>query len=191
MVLVVLYLAIDIVLQFLPPHYSVVSDAESNLAVGPFGWAMQVNFASRAVMSGCVVAAIVSTGGSSRPKIIGCALIAFAGFCSLMLVFFATDVNRPGEFGMTPRTMIGAVHVYFATAGFVAILLGMLLLTPWVGRTLRRRPATIFLVTACAGLLSLAFSLAVVPQIVGIAERLCLIGILGWAYVVCREIRRL
>jgi hypothetical protein len=35
MALVALYVLIDIVLQLLPPHYSVVSDAESDLAVGP------------------------------------------------------------------------------------------------------------------------------------------------------------
>lgn len=190
MALVVLYIVIDVVLQLLPPHYSVVSDAESNLAVGPFGWAMQFNFASRAVMSGCLVATIWLTGRPSRRNATGCALIAVAGLASLALVFFATDVNRPGDFGMTPRTVVGTFHVTIATAGFIAILLGMLLLVPWAAQTLRGPAPTVFLAIAVAGLMSLATSLAFLPQVAGLAERLCLIGILGWAFVVCLGVRR-
>ena len=121
---------------------------------------------------------------------VGCTLIAFAGVCSLALVFFATDINVPGEFGMTPRTVIGTVHVFFATAGFIAILLGMLLLTPWINRTLPSRSATVFLIIACVGLVLLALGLLVFPRVVGVTERICLIGILGWAFEVCRVTRR-
>lgn len=190
MTLAVLYIVIDLVLQLLPPHYSVVSDAESNLAVGPFGWVMQINFASRAVMSGCLVATIWLAAPASRRKSVGCLLIAFAGLCSLALVFFATDVNRPGEFGMTPRTLVGTVHVVFATAGFVGILIGMLVLLPWVTKAIRGPGPTIFLTIAMAGLLLLGASLLIYPQVAGLAERLCLVGILGWAFVVSLGLRR-
>jgi hypothetical protein len=190
MILAVLYAVIDVVLQALPPYYSIVSDAESNLAVGPFGWVMQINFALRAVMSGLLVASIWWTGSPSPRKTVGCLLIGFAGLCSLALVFFATDVNRPGEFGMTPRTVVGTVHVGIATAGFIAILLGMLLLVPWVLRSVHGPAPTIFLAIAIAGLLSLGASLAVYPQVVGLAERICLVGILGWAFSVAAGLQR-
>ena len=163
MALVIVYIVIDVALQTVSPHYSPVSDAESNLAVGPFGWVMQANFASRAVMSGCLVGAIWLTGSSSSRKSIGLALVALTGFCSLALVFAAADINRPGEFGMTPRTLVGAVHVVFASAGFIGILIGML---------------------------SLGASRAFYPQVAGLAERLCLLGILGWAFFVSLGIRR-
>lgn len=163
MALVIAYIVIDVALQAVSPHYSPVSDAESNLAVGPFGWVMQANFASRAVMSGCLVGAIWLTGRSSSRKSIGLALVALAWICSLALVFAAADINRPGEFGMTPRTLVGAVHVVFASAGFIGILIGML---------------------------SLGASLAFYPQVAGLAERLCLLGILGWAFFVSLGIRR-
>ena len=187
MALVVLYIAIDIVLQVLSPQYSVLSDAESDLAVGPLGWAMQVNFAARAVMSACVVAVVSLTAPDSRLRRVGSVLLALAGLCSAALVFFPTDVNRAGEFGMTPRTTVGLVHVVFATSGFLAVLAAMAMLTWWIGRL----PAvgTLFVV-ACAGLGVLAISLAVLPQVVGLAERLCLAGILGWTFVLCRGLRR-
>jgi hypothetical membrane protein len=191
MVLVLLYVVVDVVLQLLPPHYSVVSDAESDLAVGPFGWAMQVNFAARAVMSGCVVVAVLLTGPPSRKRTAGAVLLGIAGVCSAALVFFATDVNRPGEFGMQPRTAVGTVHVIFATTGFVTVLAALVLLTPWLGEVRRsHRTATAFLVVACAGLLFLAGSLVLAPRVVGLAERTCLAGILGWAFVVAASLRR-
>jgi hypothetical protein len=190
MVLVLLYVVVDAVLQLLPPHYSVVSDAESDLAVGPFGWAMQVNFAARAVMSGCVVVAVLLTGLPSRRRTVGTILLGIAGLCSAALVFFATDVNLPGEFGMQPRTAIGTVHVVFATAGFVTVLAALVLLTLWLGDVRHsNRAAIVFLVIACAGLLFLAVSLVFAPRVVGLAERSCLAGILGWAFAVAAGLR--
>jgi hypothetical membrane protein len=197
MVLVVLYAVIDIVLQALPPHYSVVTDAESDLAVGPFGWVMRVNFAARAVMSGCLVAAVAlaprqsgprqPVARPSRARPAGAVLLAVAGLCSAALVFFPTDINRAGEFGMTPRTATGYAHVLFATTGFVAVLVAMALLTRWMGR-----PAlpSAFFVVALAGLVLLALSLAAVPQAAGLTERLCLVGILGWAFAAGLRLRR-
>lgn len=187
MVLVVAYAVIDLVLQTLPPHYSAVTDAESDLAVGPFGWAMQVNFAARAVMSGCLVAAVALTAGPSRRRWAGSVLLAVAGLCSAALVFFPTDVNRAGEFGMTPRTPTGVVHVVFATTGFVAVLAAMALLTWWAGRS---TGLTVLFLLAVVGLLLLALSLAVLPGVVGAAERICLAGILGWAFVLGARLRR-
>ncbi|MET4705492.1 DUF998 domain-containing protein [Frigoribacterium sp. UYMn621] len=181
MVLVLFYVTVDAVLQLLPPHYSVLTDAESDLAVGQFGWAMNLNFLARAVMSGCLVIAISVTAPPSPRRRAGSALLALAGLCSAALVFFPTDVNRPGEFGMTPRTSLGVVHVVFATSGFLAVLVAMALLTWWFGRT---RSIMVFFVVALVGLVSLGLSLALLPQIVGLTERICLLGILGWAFAV-------
>ena len=62
-------------------------------------------------------------------------------------------------------------------------------LTPWVRRVLPdlRLPG-ILLGVAVIGLALLAVSLAALPQVVGLAERVCLAGILGWAFVVCAEL---
>ena len=189
MVLVLLYVAVDVVLQFLPPHYSVISDAESDLAVGPFGWAMNLNFLARAAMSGCVIVVVSLSYPASRLRKIGAALLAVAGLCSAALVFAPTDVNAPGEFGMTPHTTIGAVHVVFATTGFIVVLTAMAMLTVWLRDLSRRRAPAVFLGIALAGLLLLAASLAWLPQVVGITERLCILGILGWAFSLSAALR--
>lgn len=188
MALVLFYVLIDVVLQLLPPHYSVASDAESDLAVGPFGWAMNLNFLARAVMSGCVVVAVALTAPASRLRRFGSVLLALAGLCSAALVLFPADVNRAGDFGMTPRTTVGLVHVLFATSGFLIVLAAMALLTGWIGRP---RRVIVFFVVAIAGAILLAASLVALPQVVGLAERLCLVGILGWAFTLCLEVRQL
>jgi hypothetical protein len=48
-----------------------------------------------------------------------------------------------------------------------------------------------FFLVALAGLVLLVLSLALAPQLVGLAERLCLVGILGLAFMLCRMLRRL
>ena len=198
MILVLLYVLIDVVLQLLPPHYSAVSDAESVLAVGPYGWVMNLNFLSRAVMSGCVVLAIALTAPASRLRRVGSVLLTMGGLCSAALVFFPADVNRPGEFGMTPRTTVGLAHVVFATSGFLAVIAAMTLLTLWIGRqrfvlgfVVRAFFIRGFFVVALAGLGLLMASLVALPQVVGLTERLCLVGILGWTFALCLELRRL
>ena len=194
MTLVLLYVVIDIVLQSLPPHYSVISDAESNLAVGPFGWAMELNFVSRAVMTLCVLVVVSRSGAPSALRVVGCVLLGVAGACSAALVLFPTDVNGPGEFGIAPTTATGTVHVAFATAGFLCALAGMLLLAIWMrGAPLLarvRRAATAFVALASVGLVLLAVSIAWAPSVLGLTERVCLAGILGWAFVVCWGARR-
>jgi len=185
----VLYVVVDVMLQSLPPHYSVISDAESNLAVGEFGWIMNLNFVSRAVMTFCVLVVVSRSGAASALRLIGCVLLGVAGACSAALVFIPTDVNGPGEFGIAPTTTTGAVHVAFATAGFLCALAGMLLLAIWMRGAPRfarvRRAATGFVALASVGLVLLAASIAWAPSVLGLTERVCLAGILGWAFVVC------
>jgi len=194
MTLVLLYVVVDVVLQSLPPHYSVISDAESNLAVGEFGWVMSLNFVSRAVMTICVLIVVSRSGVPSALRVVGCALLGIAGAGSAALVFFPTDVNGPGEFGIAPTTATGTVHVAFATTGFLCALAGMLLLAIWMRAAPRfarvRRAADGFVALAFIGLVLLAVSIAWVPAVVGLTERLCLAGILGWAFVMCWGARR-
>jgi hypothetical protein len=194
MALVLVYVAVDIILQSLPPHYSVISDAESNLAVGEFGWVMDLNFVSRAVMTLCVLVVVSRSGASSALRVVGCVLLGMAGACSAALVFFPTDVNAPGEFGIAPITATGAAHVVFATAGFLCALAGMVLLAIWMRGAPQwarvRRAAVGFVALASVGLVLLAVSIAWAPSVLGLSERVCLAGILGWAFVMCQGARR-
>src|ERR1019366_6798644 len=49
---IVLYVAIDVVLVFLRPHFSVLHNAESDYgSKGRYGWVMNVNFLLRCALS--------------------------------------------------------------------------------------------------------------------------------------------
>ena len=41
---IVVYVIIDVIAQLLPPHYNAIIQAESDLAVGPYGFLMTINF---------------------------------------------------------------------------------------------------------------------------------------------------
>jgi hypothetical membrane protein len=185
MVGVLVYAAVDVILQFLPPHYSAISQAESDLAVGPFGWIMAINFFGRGVTCAALILALASGTPRARARDAGLALFAIAGFCSALIAFFPTDIDAPGA-GAGATTWHGTVHVVGASTGFVFALAAF-----WV-LTLSRQAATttvavrVFLAVATAGLLFLAVTIVWLPAVFGLAERICLVGILGWVFVVAR-----
>jgi hypothetical membrane protein len=184
MVGVLVYVVVDIVLQFMPPHYSAISQAESDLAVGPFGWIMSINFFGRGVTSAMLIVAIVSTGPRARLRTIGVWLLAVAGLCSALIAFFPTDI--PARAGIAPSTVHGVVHVVGASSGFVFALAAFWLLTLWLPE--RPLAAVVFLGVASVGLVFLGLTVVAIPNLLGLAERVCLAGILGWVFVVARKL---
>ena len=186
---VAVYVLVDVTLQFMPPHYSVISDAESNLAVGQFGWIMNLNFLGRTVTTFCAVAAINRVGWPSSLRRTGTVLMSVGGLSSAVLAFFPTDVS-PG-----PATTVGTVHLVVAGSGFLAALAGILVLTRWIRlntELAKAFPAALSLAAIAAfGLASLGLTTALKPNLLGLAERVCLAGVLGWAMAVCTAIRGL
>jgi len=183
----VLYVLVDVVLQLLPPHYSVISEAESNLAVGPYGWIMNLNFLARGVVTVCAVAALAAFGPRSRLRQSGLALMLFAGVCSAALAFLPTDIPPADAPGLAPTTALGAAHLLVAAAGFMTALGGFGLLTAWLGgsEVPEAFPAAAVLTgVAAVGLVSLGAAAAVAPDLLGLAERVCLAGVLGWVIAV-------
>ncbi|MFJ6417718.1 DUF998 domain-containing protein [Paeniglutamicibacter sp. NPDC091659] len=189
---VAIYVLVDVVLQFLPPYYSVISDAESNLAVGPFGWIMNLNFIGRAITTLCAIAAINGVGPATGLRRTGALLMAAGGLCSAILAFFPTDV---ADAGILAATTVGIVHLFVAGLGFLAALAGILVLTRWIRSSpelANAYPAALTLTAiATVGLASLGLAAAIGPDLLGLAERVCLAGVLGWVLVVCATIRRL
>ena len=190
---IALYVLVDVVLQFLPPHYSVIHDAESNLAVGPFGWIMNLNFLGRTITTVCALAAINLIGPSSRLRRTGTWLMLAGGLSSAVLAFFPTDVEN-GD-GILEATAVGTVHLYVAAGGFLAALAGIWVLTRWIltsPELARAYPAGLaFTVIAGTGLAALILTTVMMPELLGLAERICLAGLLGWVLVVCSAIRKL
>ncbi len=192
---VVTYVGVDVVLQRLPPHYSAIREAESNLAVGPYGWVMNLNFLGRAVTTFCVARAVLGTGPTSRMRTTGATLLGIGGVSSGVLAFFPTDIQSAEVAAAEGATATsgGVVHLVVAGTGFVSALAGIAVLTQW----LRSYPpllrmswaATVFAGVGAVGLASLGLSTTVFPAFLGLAERVALAGILGWAFSVSAGIR--
>lgn len=194
MIGVVGYVAVDVVLQLLPPYYSPISEAESNLAVGPFGAVMNLNFLGRAATTLCAMVAIRALGPASALQRVGLLLLGLAGLCSGALAFFPTDIAVAGT-GLVAETTAGLVHLVFATLGFLSALAAVVLLTISLHHNHllpgSHRAALLFAGIASAGLLFLLLTTTVAPSLLGLAERMCLLGILGWVFCVCAGILRL
>ncbi|THG31822.1 DUF998 domain-containing protein [Naasia lichenicola] len=188
---VVLYVLVDVVLQLLPPHYSVLADAESDLAVGPFGWIMSLNFLGRAVTSAALAAALLITLPRTIRRDVGLVILALAGLCSAVLAFFPTDIPEVSGTGVAPTTSGGVVHLVAASTGFVLALVACWVLTVESRRGQARidRPTALAVGLATLGAALLLGTITALPALLGLAERICLVGILGWVFVTASLVR--
>jgi hypothetical protein len=119
---IALYVVLDAAAQSLPPHYSPISQAESDLAVGPYGYVMAVNFVNRGVFSLVFLLGLMKSLTSRQGLRTGFALFGVWGAGALILSLAPTDVN-------TPATLHGLVHLVVATLAFLGAAFGTLSLS--------------------------------------------------------------
>ena len=116
--LIVLYIVLDAIAQVLPPHYSPVSQAESLLAVGPYGYIMTINFLNRGVFSLLFVYAMVQvfsmSGENWRNYRLGLGAIVIWSVGALLLAGFPATGSTIG------------IHTIIAIIIFIAAPLGEL-----------------------------------------------------------------
>lgn len=187
--LIVLYIVLDAIAQSLPPHYSPISQAESLLAVGPYGYVMTVNFLNRGVFTLLFAYAFVQTltmlGESWRDYKSGLYAIATWGVAALLLAGFPA----------TGRTL--GIHTVIAIIIFIVTPLGELSLSLKLGRVKAfagvREVALVF---AALAVFSVVFYLGVLTffphfksDYGGLFERLLIGSVIAWmgiisAYVV-------
>lgn len=182
---IALYVALDALVQALPPHYSALGQAESDLAVGPYGYIMAINFVNRGLLS---LLFLLGFSGSVRPSAghrLGYCLVGVWAVGSAVLAVFPTDV------GGSP-TLHGAVHLVVALIAFVGGVSGELVLS----RAMRgdqslggvRRYAEAVSLLALLSLGMLLLGPAVAPKafqsVYGLVERLFIGLVLGWMLVV-------
>lgn len=114
---IVLYVVLDAVVQSLPPYYSPISQAESYLAVGPYGYIMTLNFILRGVLSLCFLFGLALTANSMDtpgPTFRrGGYLFAAWSVGALLLAAFPADVPP------APVSLHGAVHLAVAVTAFL------------------------------------------------------------------------
>ncbi len=188
---VVLYAILDVVAQLLPPHYSPIRQAESDLAVGPYGYVMTINFVVRGLLSLAFVAALASLyleeGSSWKRNRAGFVALGGAwGVGALLLAIFPTDVPS------TPVSWHGAIHGVVAVIAFLGGALGVV----WLSRDFDRSPTmrsarswavglAIFALAACVlELTGGLFVARVADRVGGLIERIFLGSVLLWILLV-------
>ncbi len=182
---IVLYAALDALVQSLPPHYSALSQAESDLAVGPYGYIMAVNFLNRGILSLLFLLGFSRAVKPSRGYSAGYYLIGLWAVGSMVLAAFPTDVSG------TP-TLHGAVHLLVAVLAFLGGVFGELAMS----RSLRNNPSTtdigkyasVIALLAFVSLAALFLGPELAPKafqtISGLVERFFIGAVLAWMLVV-------
>lgn len=120
--LVGLYVVLDVVAQLLPPHYNPVTQAESDLAVGPFGYVMTVNFVVRGVLSLSLLYGLLLSTPVGRRSPVGVVLVGVWGVGAFVLAASPTDIG-------TETTVHGMIHLATAGIAFLAVAVGEVLLS--------------------------------------------------------------
>jgi hypothetical membrane protein len=144
---VIVYVAVDVLLAFLRPQYSLIYNAESDYGRGPWFWVMDLNFLLRCALSLAIVAALaraVPRDGRARG---GQVLIVIWAVCSGLLAFFADDLE--GQ----PVTGSGIVHLTLALIAFPCVAVGTILISSslWSDPAWRSARAVLLAVSAAGG----------------------------------------
>lgn len=184
------YVALDAVAQYLPPHYSPISQAESDLAVGPYGYIMTLNFINRGTLSLCFLFAIMLAANSddtASPRLRrGSWLFAVWSVGALLLAAFPTDVPA------TPVSWHGVVHLAVAVASFLGGASGALYISLGMAgnRTLAKArgialPLAYLSVVLCAAeILGGGAAPGLLAHYGGLIERLFIGSVLLWVAMV-------
>jgi hypothetical membrane protein len=143
---VVVYVAIDVLLRFLRPGYSLIYNAESDYGRGPWFWVMDLNFLLRCALSLAVAAALYRAARAGGPFRAGLVFLAIWAACSGLLAFFADDVE--GQ----PLQASGVVHLGLGFIAFVCVTIGTILISAGLrSDPAWRRAGTVLLAVSLAG----------------------------------------
>ncbi len=185
---IVLYALIDIVAQLLPPHYNPISQAESDLAVGPYGYLMAINFILRGLLSLAFLFGFARVTAANRSPA-GLTLLGIWAVGALILALFPTDVSA------STHTRHGLIHLLTAVIAFICGALGELILARNMGLHAALRPiqrAMTLLAVAALVLCALTFfgPALGLSGIGGLLERVFLALVLLWMLVVSLALYR-
>jgi hypothetical membrane protein len=143
---VVVYVAIDVVLAFLRPGYSLLYNAESDYGRGPWSWLMDVNFLLRCALSLAAICALARAAEPGARIRGGLTLLAVWAVCSGLLAFFADDLEGQRVHGS------GAVHLALAFVAFVCVAIATIVISVRLRRDPRwHRSGGVLLAVAIAG----------------------------------------
>ncbi len=143
---VIVYVAIDVLLKFLRPGYSLLYNAESDYGRGPWYWVMDLNFLLRCALSLAVAGAVTRTARPDGRIRGGVVLVIIWAACSGLLAFFADDLE--GQ----PLQVSGIVHLALALIAFPCVVIGTILISVGLrADPYWRRAAGLLLAVSMAG----------------------------------------
>lgn len=146
---VAVYVAVDVLLAFLRPAYSLLYNAESDYGRGPWYWVMDLNFLLRCALSLAVAAALYRVTRLDGRIRGGLVLLVTWAACSGLLAFFADDIEG------TPQRGSGVVHLVLAFIAFTCIAIGTILVSASLVSDPAWRPAApVMLAVSIAGVLA-------------------------------------
>jgi hypothetical membrane protein len=186
---IVLYIVLDIIAQLLPPHYSPISQGESDLAVGPYGYVMTVNFVIRGLLTFAFLVGLSGATRLGKYARVGLALLAVWGAGAFVLAAFPTDVG-------TVVTVHGTIHNLTALVAFTGGAFGTLALSLHfrAEERLRRLDAAARLIAVLGVVMYFATASALfirrLSHIFGLVERLFIGLVLLWMLVVAIQLLR-
>lgn len=179
-------IALELVAQALPPHYSPSTDTESALAVGPYGWIEAISLCLRGGMVFLLLHAARLALPPAYDSRLGDALLGCVAAAKFVIAFVPTDLAP------RPETLHGAIHAVVAFASFFAAAIGevlvarQLLPVTWMPARLLLQLARITVawsvVVAIGAGMGLGFW--------GVLERIETVLLLGWIAVFAAALRR-
>jgi len=113
--------------QLLKPGQSVRSMGMSGLAIGRHGWIMRLAFVVRGIAALALVGAVCRLTPDAAQSVAGLVLVALWGGGSALLAVYDTDM--PGD----RPTLHGRAHALIALAAYVAMGVGMVLVSLKLG----------------------------------------------------------
>ena len=161
---VVLFVATVATLHFVQPEYDPSHQLMSELALGPFGWAMVIAFVGLALAVFAVQAAISGAGASSWLRFVLSA--AAASFLAA---------------GIFPLGVTSEIHIAAIATAFVLSVLAMYFFPSSAGRASAAAPRSISWPLGAGVAASVALGHSLLPM--GIGQRLAALCLIVWLIV--------
>jgi hypothetical protein len=184
---IVLYAVLDIVAQLLPPHYNAITQAESDLAVGPYGYVMTVNFVIRGLLTFAFLFGVIAATQLGKSARVGVVLMAIWGAGAFILAASPADVT-------SVVTLHGTIHNVTAVVAFTGGAFGAVFLSRHFSSEDRLRgvSTTARLVAVLAVVfyfLTLgALFIRRIAHVFGLLERLFIGFVLLWILIVALQL---
>ena len=160
-----------IALHLLQPAYDPANQLMSELALGPYGWAMFAAFGGLAVAVFGIQAAIGVTGAATGYRIL---LVVAAAF------FLAA--------GVFPLGATSEIHIAAIATAFVLSVLAMYLFPSSAGAAAAAVPRTVSWALAAGVAVSVALGHSILPM--GIGQRLAAACLLAWLAILGWRLER-